>query len=141
MSIKAASLLNERRKTTVTLICEEDGETREESLELSFKKLTPKVWRELYEVEDSIGKGTNEEKSALVRQCVALDIQSKDILDEVGRPYNLKEEDYDRMDVVTLRTFIEGVTQDAFPKMTSLPPTEDTSSKTVSSDASPSTQT
>jgi len=130
MAIKISSLKRLRRdgKAEFTYQDEETKEIRTEDLPISFLKPTEELWDELVAMEKSVGTDEEAQKGLFVRRLVHVEIQSTEIVEDDGRPYNIKEADLKALDLVQVAQLWEGVKKHFFLQTPTLTPETTTNS-------------
>jgi len=97
MTASTTSNMTLRSEGKATLTMVENGETRSEEIRISFARFGSHMWNELIAV------------PSIAKRLHTIDLQSPDIIDDNGQPYQLKESDFNRFDVLHLSQLWDGV--------------------------------
>lgn len=109
--IKISSLTQERREGKATLTFEENGEIRTETIRISFKKPTEKVFKEIIAMNQGEG---DQEKATYIKQLLHVDLQSPEITNDDGTVHQITEVDLNALDALQVKQFWDGVNEHFF---------------------------
>lgn len=109
--IKISSLKKTRRDGTAefTYQDEETGRVVTKEIPISFLKPTEGLWDELVAMENGVGEDEGSQKGLFVRRLVRVEIQSTEIVEDDGRPYNITEADLKQLDFTQVAQLWLGV--------------------------------
>lgn len=141
MPIKFSETSIKRRTSKATITIGDAHARRAEEIRIEFNAITP----ERFDAINAMEKAPDAEASpnaVIARQLAYLQVSSPDIVEDDGvTPTELTAERLLLWESTNLASLQLAVLGESLPKQRSLPTTEDTSSKTASSENDPGTQT
>lgn len=110
MAIKISSLKRPRRDGKAEFTYQdESGEVVTKEIPISFLKPTEELWDELVAMEAGVGEDEQSLKGLFVKRLVRVEIQSTEIVEDDGRPYNITEDDLRQLDFTQVAQLWLGV--------------------------------
>lgn len=116
--MKSKHLLNRTNSITVTVSYEEEGEKKEDALNVRHRVLTPELWAKIKPGQSpNEQNGNGQTKDTLVTEMLEL-LTEWDVEGEDGQPLPINEDTLGRIDYVILKEINRAIFAYTFPNVT-----------------------